>query len=164
MGISNAGQAQVLALTYAMHEGLLSKLDSALVVGELVQSRAGLVGAVETVFALDAADSSNVKQFCVLLALLVGDKHWPDIFLQVQLAATVRLWALDGVYFVLCTDPEARNAATSHLSTHCALPLCLYFNNGLQLWHVLQMRPNGIGTPEMCAACTTAGSCSDGLL
>ena len=98
-----------------MLKGLLGKLGSALVVGELVQSRAGLVGAVEAVLALDAADRSNVKQLCILLALLLSEKHWPDICLQVQLAATVRLWALDGVYFVLCICPEAMEAAFSQV-------------------------------------------------
>lgn len=162
--VSNAGQAQVPAWASAMHKGLLSKLGGALVVGELIQSRAGLIGAVEAVLALDAADCSDVKQFCILLALLVGDKHWPDIGLQVQLAMTVRLWAFDGVYFVLCIGPEAMNAATSQVvyKVHLAiLPLLCLQTAALACaaneaynewqWH---------GTPKMCAACTTAGSCS----
>lgn len=151
-----------------LYKGLLNKSDSALVVGELVQSRAGLVGAVETVLALYAADGSDVKQLCILLALLFGEKHWPDIFLQVQLAMTVRLWALDGVYFVLCIGPEATNAATSPIvyTLRLAILPLLHFAKcsssmcGTRGLHECQC----YGRPKLCAACITAGSCSDGTL
>lgn len=100
------------------------KIDSALVVGELIQSGAGLIGAVEAVLVFDAADSSYIQQFCILLALLLGHKYWPDILFQVQLAATVSLWAFDGVCFVLDAGPKAINTATSQSiwSKHVVLP------------------------------------------
>lgn len=77
-----------------------------LVVGELVQSGAGLIGAIEAVLGFDAADSGHIQQLCILLDLLLGHKNWPDVCFQVEVASTVRLRAYDGVCLVLQTCPN----------------------------------------------------------
>lgn len=78
---------------------------SSLVVGKLIQSRAGLIGAVEAVLGFNAADSGHIQQLCILLDLLFCHKNGPDVCFQVQVASTVRLWTCDGVCLVLQTCP-----------------------------------------------------------
>lgn len=58
MAGSGAGQTGVLLLQTDTCTGDFQRIDSALVVSELVQSRAGLVGAVKAVLVFDAANSS----------------------------------------------------------------------------------------------------------
>lgn len=100
---------------HAKHRGISQQGEgaSSLVVGELVQSGAGLIGAIEAVLGFDAADSGHIQQLCILLDLLLGHKNWPDVCFQVEVASTVRLRAYDGVCLVLQTCPGGQEQGST---------------------------------------------------